>query len=93
VICSCFKCLFASACAPARAAAAPSASGTDPLLALIGSQECDEPWADIQKLKLLCGVNVNCRPALACKEPAFATALAIAVLRVKLSDRKNEWKW
>jgi hypothetical protein len=39
----------------------------------------------------LFGVTVNCPSTLVGKGQAFATVLAIAILRVRFGDRKSQW--
>jgi hypothetical protein len=65
---------------------------SDQMLALIGLQKVEGSWSDIQAIQNSCGIRVKCPPELNGKPDVFATALAIAILRKRFSDRESQWK-
>jgi hypothetical protein len=60
------------------------------MLAAIALQRLGGAWGDAEGLQAVCGVRVECPGELA-GNSAFATALAVALLRKRFADRRSKW--
>jgi hypothetical protein len=61
------------------------------MLPLIGLQDVTGAWTDPAKVQALCGVTMSCPTVLAGNQTAFATALAIALLRRVYIGHQSQW--
>jgi hypothetical protein len=77
---------------PARDTATEALSSDDPLLRLVVLQSIDGSWSDAEAVKSVAGVTVDPPAELTLNLSAFATALAIAILRKRFADLKSQWQ-
>jgi hypothetical protein len=79
-----------------RAPPTPAAAPGDDLMRIIGMQQLDGSWADVARLLEVAGTQILLFSELAGldkkqRERAFATILAVALLRKRCSWRQSSW--
>jgi hypothetical protein len=79
--------------APAPAPQPRAETASDRLMHIVGLQNIDGSWSDVDAVVALSGVSAAAFSTVrADSEAVFATALAVAVLRRKCADRQSAWR-